>query len=466
MTSEWTSSPREVLLSIDRDRPLRAQLERELRDAIRTGRLAPGQRLPSSRGLARDLGISRGLVTECYAQLRSEGYVVTRAGGDTRVSGDAGRSAAPAVVDAPRRRPRIDFRPGVPDLSSFPATEWSRAVQHVCRLLPVERHGYGDPAGSAVLRTVLAGYLGRVRAACAGAASTVICSGYQQGLYLTLHALAERGLRTVAVEDPGDAECRVLAAAVGLDAVPVPVDDDGIDVSALDATGARAVIVTPAHQSPTGVVLTPARRRALIAWAGARDGVIVEDDYDAEFRYDRSPVGALQGLAPERVVLLGSTSKSLAPALRLGWMLCPARLLDAVRERKRLVDRGAPAIDQEALAHLLDTGRYERHLRTVRRRYAQRRAALVEALNRHAPRVSLHGLAAGFHAVARLPDGLGENAVVAAAAERSIGLHGLNGFRAVSDPTAPARLVLGFGNVTVDDIHDGIATIADLLRPS
>ncbi|MFF5111995.1 PLP-dependent aminotransferase family protein [Streptosporangium sp. NPDC000509] len=482
MSIEWTGSGPELPLPVDRNRPepLRVQLERALRESIRAGRLAAGERLPSSRVLARDLGVSRGLVTECYAQLQAEGYLVTRGGSATRVAAEARPPvaepqpvpAAPSSLSPPSESTaftgpvRIDFRPGVPDLSSFPRERWSRALRRACRDAPGDLLGYGDPYGDPVLRDVLAAYLRRVRAAAADPSHTVVCAGYAQGLQLVLRVLAGEGVRVVAVEDPGDPDCRAVATALGFDLVAVPVDERGIDVGALATSGARAVLLTPAHQSPTGVVLAPDRRQALIAWAVARDATIVEDDYDAEFRYDREPVGALQGLAPDRVALIGSVSKSLAPALRLGWILCPPRLSADVADQKRFADRGSPVFDQLALADLLSSGQYDRHLRHMRPRYAARRAALVEALGRHAPEVELRGLAAGFHAVAQLPPGADERAVVEAARRRSVGLYGMSGYL-LGPPEgrpSPARLVLGFGNLTSDAVSDGIATVADLLR--
>ncbi|WP_436763069.1 PLP-dependent aminotransferase family protein [Streptosporangium sp. V21-05] len=487
MSIEWTGSGPELPLRVDRNRPepLREQLESALRESIRAGRLAAGERLPSSRVLARDLGVSRGLVTECYAQLQAEGYLVTRGGSATRVAAAArppvdapsppSMPAGPAVLPETPEIPGlpalagsvgIDFRPGVPDLSSFPRERWSRALRRACRDVPSDLLGYGDPYGDPVLRDVLAAYLRRVRGAAADAAHTVVCAGYAQGLQLVLRALAGEGVRVVAVEDPGDPDHRAAAATAGLDIIAVPVDEHGVDTGVLAATGARAVLLTPAHQSPTGVVLAPGRRQALIAWAVARDATIVEDDYDAEFRYDREPVGALQGLAPDRVALLGSVSKSLAPALRLGWILCPPRLSAEIARQKRLADRGSPVLDQFALADLVRSGHYDRHLRHMRTRYAARRAALVDALGRYAPEVEVRGLAAGFHAVARLPPGTDERAVVEAARRRSVALYGISGY--LLDPperrTSSARLVLGFGNLTPDSISDGIATVADLLR--
>ncbi|WP_144127309.1 PLP-dependent aminotransferase family protein [Catellatospora sichuanensis] len=465
MPVEWTGSGPDLPLPIDRSspEPLRDQLERALREAVRTGRLGSGERLPSSRVLAADLGLSRGLVTECYAQLRAEGYLVTSPGSATRVAVTAGPSRNRSVWTTDPEPVRIDFRPAVPDLSSFPREDWGRAVRRACQQAPTEVLGYADPYGAQMLREVLAAYLRRVRGAAAHPSQTVVCAGYAQGLQLLLRALADDGVRTVAVEDPGDPDHYPIGKTVGLDVIAIPVDDQGIDVEALAATDARAVILTPAHQSPTGVVLTPERRHALVAWAAARNATIIEDDYDAEFRYDREPVGAVQGLAPDHVALLGSVSKSLAPALRLGWALTPPHLSAAVARHKQLADRGSPVIDQLALAELLRSGTYDRHLRHMRRRYAARRAALVEALRTHAPGIELLGLAAGFHAVAQLPPDADEQVIVAAARRRSVGLHGMSSYRMTSRTRAP-QLVLGFGNLTTDAIHEGIHLVADLLQ--
>ena len=259
----------------------------------------------------------------------------------------------------------------------------------------------------------------------------VICTGYAQGLVLSLRALARRGgAAPVAFEDPGQRTTTAAAAAfAGLEAVPVPVDDLGIDVARLDATGARAVVVTPAHQWPSGVVLAPERRLELVAWAVRRDATIIEDDYDAEFRYDREPVGCLQGLAADRVISIGTVSKSLAPSLRLGWMVCPPALIDSVTLEKRRTDRGSPGLEQLALANLIESGRYDRHLRRMRLIYSRRREALVTALGSHAPQVTLTGLAAGFHAVAHLPEAADEHMVIAGALARAVGLYGMSPFR-------------------------------------
>jgi len=461
----------ELPLQLDRGRgqPLRSQLEAGLRGAIRSGRLQGGERLPSSRELARELGVSRGLVQECYNQLLAEGYLTSQVGSATRVA--AGARPAPAGSSPGLVSPArliADFRSGVPDLASFPRGDWVWATREACRSIAAPDLDYGDPRGSAVLRQVVAAYLRRVRAAAADQDRIVVCTGFAQGLNLVLRALSELGVRRAALEDPGHgdpaaSDSAQAARAAGLDVVHVPVDELGLDVAALEASDARVVVVTPAHQSPTGVVLAAKRRHALVDWAARNDGFVIEDDYDSEFRYDREPVGVLQGLAPDRVFAIGTVSKSLAPAVRLGWVLVPPPLVDAVAAEKRVSDRGSSGLDQLAVAALIESGRYDRHLRHMRATYARRRGVLIDSLARHAPGVRLTGLAAGFHAVAHLPDSADEQAVVTAARQRSVGLYGMGPQWATVAP-APPQLVLGFGNVSERAVESGIAAIADLLR--
>jgi len=471
MAIQWSGLGPELLLRLDRGRgqPLRSQLEAGLRDAIRSGRLQGGERLPSSRELARELGVSRGLVQEGYNQLLAEGYLTSRVGSATRVAAGA-RPAPAAPPPGPVPPPRLiaDFRSGVPDLASFPREDWTWATREACLRVATADLDYGDPRGSAALRRVVAAYLRRVRAAAADQERIVVCTGFAQGLGLVLRALGQRGVRRAALEDPGYGDLAVsdsarAARAVGVDVVPVPVDELGLDVAALEASGARAVVVTPAHQSPTGVVLAAKRRHALLEWAARSDGFVIEDDYDSEFRYDREPVGVLQGLAPDRVFTIGTVSKSLAPAVRLGWVLVPPALTGAVAEEKRISDRGSSGLDQLAVAALLESGRYDRHLRRMRAVYGRRRGVLIDSLARHAPGVRLTGLAAGFHAVAHLPESADEQAVIVAARERSVGLYGMGPQRSTT-MAAPPQLVLGFGNVSERAVESGIAAVADLLR--
>ncbi len=466
MAVKWSTFGPQLLLTIDREdsSSLRAQLEREVRDAIRTGRLAADERLPSSRALAGFLGLSRGVVQECYEQLAAEGYLVARAGSATRVAELPERPPLPprAARATPADPLIADFQSGVPDLGLAPREDWAWAMREACRTAPKAAFDYGEVLGEDRLREILASYLGRVRTVDAGAERIMVCAGYQQGLTVVLHALASEGRDLVAVEDPGSVGTVTAAArAAHGDCVPVPVDDEGIDVAALDRSGARVVVVTPAHQWPTGVVLAPGRRHELLQWARRRDAVIIEDDYDAEFRYDRDPIGSLQGLDPERVVAIGTVSKSLAPALRLGWAVLPSALVAPVFAVRQVTDRGAPTLDQIALATLMESGRYDRHLRRMRAEYAARREALVSSLGEHAPAVRLTGLAAGFHAVAHLGEGTHEQELVTSARRRHVGLYGMSRYRSTG-ATTPGQLVIGFGNTGVRAIRDGVAAIAPL----
>jgi GntR family transcriptional regulator / MocR family aminotransferase len=476
MAIQWTGLSPDVLIPLDRSssEALRTQLERGLRDAIRSGRLRADERLPSTRALAGALGISRGMVVDCFDQLQAEGYLVARGGSATRVSPSAQRAprdapspakvATPLLASQPMPRLIADFLPAVPDLASFPRRDWARATAEVCRDAPTAAFDYGDPRGSQRLRGVLASYLSRVRGAAADSECTVVCTGFAQGLNLALASLAGLGIDRVAFEDPGyDETGRIAAGLAGVQVVPVPVDGEGIRVDALAATRVQAVVVSPAHQWPTGVVLSPQRRQALADWAVHTDGWIIEDDYDAEFRYDRDPVGMVQGLAPEQVINIGTVSKSLAPTLRLGWLLCPPGLLAAIADLKVRADRGSPGLEQLVLAWLIESGRFDRHLRRMRKIYAEKRDVLVAALDERAPDVPLSGLAAGFHAVARLAPGASETAVVEAARARGVGIYGMSANRSTKSPDPP-QLVLGFGNLSQGAIVEGITRLAPLLQ--
>jgi GntR family transcriptional regulator/MocR family aminotransferase len=460
-------------VALDRDAgQLGLQIQDQLRAAIRDRRLGAGERLPSTRRLAELLGVSRGTVVGVYEQLLAEGYVESAVGSGTRVAAmPAGGPARPrpgAVPSSPSSRPAVaDFEYGIPDLGSVPLTAWSWAVSEATRTLPTAELGDEDPAGSRHLREVVTAYHRRVRSGCAVAEDAIVVSGFRQGLAFALATLAQHGIGRIALEDPGPREHDVIARRAGLDAVPVPIDDHGVDVDRLRESGARAVLLTPAHQCPTGVALGPSRRRDVVAWADEVDGVILEDDYDAEFRYDRQPVGSLQGLNPDRVIALGSVSKTLAPAIRLGWVFAPARFVEGIVEEKRLSSRGAPGLDQEALALLMETGRFDRHLRRVREVYRARRDVLAAEAELAFGQGRLQGLAAGCHALLRLPDGTSERAVVATAATMGVGVNGLDRYRFVAaeteaepDPRPPA-LVLGFGNVGEQQIRRGIRTLAE-----
>ena len=452
----------ELLLTVARgeDRePLHAQLERELREAIRSGRLAAGARLPATRALARELGVSRGVVVEAYAQLTAEGYLVTRQGAGTVVAA----AARPVPTPEPSSFPRAvaeDFHPGTPDLASFPRAAWLRSLRAALRAMPDEALGYADPAGTPELRTALARYLGRARGVAAEGERLLVTSGLTQGVALACRALHARGARRIAVEDPGFMIHRGVVAHCGLEIVPVPVDEHGLRTDALAAIDADALLVTPAHQSPLGGVLAPERRAALLAWADAHDAYVIEDDYDAEYRYDREPVGALQGLAPERVIYAGCASKLLAPGLRLGWLALPQALSWPVATEKALDDLGTSVLDQLALADFLERGELDRHLRRMRPRYRARRDALIAALARELPQWRLgDGIAAGLHVVALLSEAVDEAAFLAAAASHGMRLHGLSWFRVTPGPPG---LVLGFGSASEPAIWRAVAQLAQV----
>ena len=477
MTVAFSGVVPELALAVDRSAevPLGQQVQAALRTAIRAGRLRSGERLPSTRQLADQLGVSRGLVVSAYEQLLAEGYVVSTVGSGTRVA-DGVAGAADTMASGATAEPaadsvtavRIDFGYGVPDLRAFPTRDWLWALGDAMRALPTADLGDGTPEGDDHLRAVLAGYHRRVRAGCADPADTVVVGGFRQGLAFVLAGLAAHGIERIGLEDPGPRDHDRIARRAGLRVSAVPVDAEGVRVDDLRASGARAVLLTPAHQCPTGAVLSPSRRHALVEWAHEVDGVIVEDDYDAEFRYDRQPVGSLQGLAPDRVVALGSVSKTLAPALRIGWVFTPPRLRDAILTEKTLSSRGVPQLDQAALARLVETGRLDRHLRKVRDSYRQRRDALVAAVDEHVAGASVTGLDAGHHALLQLPAGVDEGQVVARAGAEGVALRGLGDYRVTADDEVPGAalppaLVIGFGNVTTRQIREGIGVLGALV---
>ncbi len=350
MAANESSQPVELLVSVSRDSPatLVTQIEDQLRQAIRSGALRPSARVPSTRDLARQLSVSRRVVVDAYAQLAAEGYLSLRQGARPRVSATAAR-ARPAPAWPPASQPapaRFDFRPSVPDLALFPRAAWLRSVREALRTMTAADLGYGDPRGVWELRVALADYLGRTRGVVAVPEHIVITNGYLQGFGLVCRALAHRGARRIAVENPSNPEDRTVATRAGLTPVSIIVDGDGMRVDQLARGDVDAVALTPAHQNPTGGVLSGERRTALMAWLRQRAATAIEDDYDAEYRYDRSAVGALQGLDPERVVYAGSASKTVAPALRLGWLVVPPALLDAVCDEKLHADRGSACIEQ------------------------------------------------------------------------------------------------------------------------
>ena len=443
-------------------------LQAALREAVRSGPLAPGTRLPSSRDLAADLGVSRGLVTEAYEQLTAEGYLRSGRGAGTWV-GAAVRAVRPRAHDlAPRASgTRADFVPGTPDLALFPRAAWAAAQRAVLAELPHQELGYPDPRGLPRLRTALAGLLARRRGVVADPERIVVVSGVAQATTLLGHVLHARGLSTVGVEDPGSPQHDALYASAGITAVPLPLDDEGVALEPLRASGVRAVVTTPAHQFPTGIACSAERRAELLDWARAVDGIVLEDDYDGDFRYDRAPVGALQGLDPDHVAYTGSVSKSLAPGLRLGWLLVPESWTEEVVERKRTMDLGHPALDQALFARFLERGDYDRQLRRCQRAYRDRRDALVTALDAHFPGSEVSGIAAGLHVIATLPRRYGpEERFLARMAEAGVAVRALSAYThtpagpAAAEPAGEVRLVLGYAHVPPARIAEGVRLMA------
>ncbi|MFB7258521.1 MocR-like pyridoxine biosynthesis transcription factor PdxR [Streptomyces nojiriensis] len=418
----------------------RTALAQALRSAVRSGRLAGGTRLPPYRTLAADLGLARNAVADAYAELVAEGWFTARQGSGTRVAEGVATAGAPAAPAGPAPdRPRHDLLQGKPDPASFPRAAWAASARRALAEAPTEAFGPGDPQGRPELRRALAGYLSRARGVRCGPENIVICSGFANGLRL----LSSVRPLDWAVEAYGLPFHHGILHAAGVRPHPVPVDEDGARTTEL-ASRARTLLLTPAHQFPTGGRLLPARRAAAVEWARAADGVIVEDDYDGEFRYDRKPVGALQGLAPEHVVYAGSLSKSLSPALRLGWLVLPDRLRDQVLAAKGLRESWASALDQLALADFIECGAYDRHVRRMRLRYRDRRDQLVAALAARAPEVRVTGISAGLHAVLELPAGR-ESPALAAAHAAGLALDGLSSYQHPADPTPPREgLVIGY----------------------
>ena len=460
-TVSGTTSGPELLVELNRasPEPLHRQLANGLRDAIRTGRLAPATRLPSTRVLAADLGVSRRLVVDAYSQLTAEGFLLSRHGSGTRVATvDAASTPQRDTGESPTQFD-VDFAPGSPDLASFPRHAWLRALRQ--GLAEIESHafGYAAPQGLHSTRIAVADYLRRTRGVLADPQHIVLCSGATQAIALLAAVLSDEPL---AMEDPGFWLHRMVLQHNGINPIPVPVDVDGVDVETLVQSGATAVLATPSHQSPTGVVLSAARRTALVQWARANH-LVIEDDYDAEYRYDRAPVGALQGIAPDRVAYVGSTSKTLAPGLRIGWIVLPAPLVAPVTLAKGLADTGSSVMDQIAFAKLLTTGGYDRHLRQMRRRYQTRRDALLRALARYLPEATVLGAAAGVHLTVRFPDGFPIAELVDRAASMRVRVEPLEPCYA-APASAPPGLMLGYANLSESQIAIGVQALAGAMR--
>jgi GntR family transcriptional regulator/MocR family aminotransferase len=450
----------DLLVQLDRDSgvALHRQVEVWIRDGIRAGRLPCGTTLPSTRALARNLGISRGVVVEAYGQLVAEGYLTSQSGGYTRVAIDAER-AAEEPPTTPVRKARIDFCPCRADGSQFPRRIWLRSLRRVLNEAAPEDFGYVSGRGAPALHEALTAYLNRVRGTSARPENIVICNGYAQGVGLIIQTLVKAGATRLAVEDPSaDDDAIPIARAAGLEVLGVPVDEGGIRIDALERTDADALILTPSHQWPTGAVLSARARAAALRWAERRGALIIEDDYDAEYRYDRAPIGAMQGLAPERVVYAGTASKTLAPGLRLGWLVVPGHLVTDVSEAKSLADRGSPVLDQLAFADFLGRGEFDRHLRRMRPLYRRRRDTLIQALRELLPDLEPAGIAAGLHLVGYLPSDLDERSVIDAAARRGIAVYGLSQYRVSGD--GREGLIFGYATLAERTIVEGVEILA------
>ncbi|GAA1375834.1 MocR-like pyridoxine biosynthesis transcription factor PdxR [Streptomyces beijiangensis] len=447
----------------------RAALGQALREAIQDGRLAAGVRLPPYRSLAVDLGIARNTVADAYAELVAEGWLTARQGSGTRVAERAAPVKRPRV---PKKAPTAgsgvplhNLLQGTPDASSFPRNAWSASTRRALTHAPHDAFGPGDPQGRIELRTALTDYLARVRGVRTTPERIVICAGFSDALRLLFGGGVLRG--SLAVEAYGLAFHRALLATGGVRTVPLGLDDHGTRTEELAGhRGVRSVLLTPAHQFPIGGPLSPARRNVAVDWARARGGAVIEDDYDGEFRYDREPVGAVQALDPDHVLYLGSTSKSISPALRLGWMVLPERLVDPVLATKGQRERWTSVVDQLTFADLITSGAYDRHIRQMRQRYRDRRNRLVAALTEHTPHIEVTGIAAGLHAVLRLPPGT-EASTLKAAAWRGLALDGLADYRHPAATTPPLDgLVVGYATPPDHAYAAAIEALCQILPPT
>ena len=444
--------------------PLHSRIRSALRDAIRVGRLRRGTALPASRRLATELNCSRWAVTEAYAQLIAEGYLEATPGSATRVawqsSADAGHARRPPRHVIPDALAALhDLAPGLPDVRAFPRRRWADAVRVATTGAEPDQLGYPDPSGLPRLRSVVAEHAVRTRAAVVAADDVVVVTSVTDAVRRLCRVLRAQGVKAVACEDPGWTRLRDVVASSGLRVVAVPVDDHGLRTDLLrEHRGVRAALVTPAHQFPSGVVLSPDRRAELLRWAAEVDGLVLEDDYDAEFRYDRDPVAALQGMDPSRVVLMKSVSKTLAPAVGIGYLVAPGRwcrvLLDETPDGVM-----PPALDQLAFARLVESGAYDRHLRACRTSYRRRRDRLVAAVASALPDARMTGVAAGLHLVLWLPPGVRATDVTDEAARRGVRVVDLARYRATTT-AQPEALVLGYGNLTEHAVASAVHILA------
>ena len=458
MTEHWANLDLHLNVNPDGSR-LGRSLEDALRAAVRDRRLPAGTRLPSSRALAADLGIARNTVADAYGQLVAEGWLTSRTGAGTWVTGPrdhaertgvtdggivTGRAGVPIGGGRPATAFAYDLHPGVPDLSAFPRREWLAASRRALAVSPDHVLDYPDPRGLLRLREAIAGYVARARGVAADPERIIVCGGFTHGLAVLCHVLRARGAGALAVESHGLPEHRAVIERAGLRLAPLPVDGNGAVPDDAVLAPAGAALLTPAHQYPLGMTLAPDRRRLFADWAAGTGGVLIEDDYDGEFRYDRHPVGAMQALAPEHVVYGGTASKALAPGLRLGWLAVPGQLLEEVAAAARLAGGGPDTVSQLALAEFITSGGYDRQVRHARLAYRRRRDQLVSVLGQRVPGVRVTGVAAGLHALVLLRPGQTEAGVIAAAARRDLRLQGAGYSSAGGSVRHAPALVIGY----------------------
>jgi GntR family transcriptional regulator/MocR family aminotransferase len=463
MPETWAISGVDLHVELGRTR-VRESLERALREAMQSGQLVPGTLLPPSRALASDLGLARNTIAEVYAQLVAEGWLTARQGSGTRVAErTVTLSTAPSSQAAAPRVIRYDLRPGSPDVANFPRREWLTAARTALTDVTPDALAYGDPRGRLELRAALAEYLARARGVRVSPDSVVVCSGFSQALWLLGRVMRGEGRRRIGVESYGHRHHREVLADAGLEVVGMGVDDHGAQLDHL--AGLDAVLLTPAHQFPLGVALDPGRRTSLVQWASSSGALLIEDDYDGEFRYDRRAVGAMQALSPDQVVYAGTASKTLAPGLRLAWLVVPSNLVTEIVETRRLVDLHTAVVDQLTMAEFIRSGRYDRHVRRSRLAYKRRRDKLVSSLAQHAPYATILGLAAGLHVVVGLPSGASEVDVVARGEARGLALEGLSNYALEADGRGPA-LVIGFATPPAHLYTSALARLCATLSES
>jgi GntR family transcriptional regulator/MocR family aminotransferase len=455
-------------LAATRAGPLHRRLAAAIRAAVRDGRIPLGAALPPSRTLADDLNVSRWTVTQAYSQLVTEGYLISRTGSATRVNWsprpeDADVRGPVKPAPAPRPPVRYDLYSSRPDLRAFPRRKWVEAIRVAAETASFDQLDRAEPGGHPRLRTILAEHLNRTRGAAAEPGTISVFSGAGQGMSQISHALRASGHRLIGMENPGSPRLWQAAQRAGLDPVPLPVDDSGLLVDALAARPeVRAVCVGAARQVALAIPLAPHRRSALLDWARQSGGLVVEDDYDAEFTFDGPALPTMQGSDPGRVFLLGSMSKTLSPTVSVGWVVAPRAWVEAVRTQYE-ISATPTTLNQLALAHVMESGTYDRYLRDSRQRLRARRAALVGALGRRLPQSRILGGESGLDLVLELPPGTDTEAILAEAERRDMELCNLSGLYLEPVPDSRPRLLLGYGNLNDSVIEEAVGVLADII---